>query len=153
MNLDEIKELITIFNDGDVVKLKITKDDFSLNLEKACCHPVTQVAPMAMAPQVIQQSAPSTVPSESGQSPGAQASGDVLLSPMVGTFYRCAAPETPPYVNIGDKVRKGQTIAIIEAMKIMNEIEAEYDCKVIDIVPDDGQPVEYNSKLFIVEKL
>lgn len=72
---------------------------------------------------------------------------------MVGTFYRCPSPDSPAYVNVGDKVKKGQTLGIIEAMKIMNEIEAEFDCKILEIVPSDAQPVEYNSNLFIVERI
>lgn len=80
-------------------------------------------------------------------------SGESINSPMVGTFYRCPSPDTPAYVNVGDKVKRGQTLAIIEAMKIMNEIEAEFDCVIKEIIPNDAQPVEYNSPLFIVEKL
>ena len=76
-----------------------------------------------------------------------------IKSPMVGTFYRCPSPDTPAYVNVGDKVKKGQTLGIIEAMKIMNEIEAEFDCKILEIIPNDAQPVEYNSPLFVVEKI
>lgn len=72
---------------------------------------------------------------------------------MVGTFYRCPSPDAPAYVNVGDKVKKGQTLAIIEAMKIMNEIEAEFDCVIKEIIPTDAQPVEYNSPLFVVEKI
>ena len=78
---------------------------------------------------------------------------EVITSPMVGTFYRAPSPDSAPYVNIGDKVKKGQTIAIIEAMKIMNEIEAEFDCKIIDIIPSDAQSVEFSSELFVVEKI
>ena len=79
--------------------------------------------------------------------------GETINSPMVGTFYRCPSPDAPAYVNVGDKVKKGQTLAIIEAMKIMNEIEAEFDCVIKEIIPTDAQPVEYNSPLFVVEKI
>ena len=79
--------------------------------------------------------------------------GDTLTSPMVGTFYRSPSPGSAAYVQVGDKVKKGQTLAIIEAMKIMNEIEAEYDCKILEIVPADAQPVEYGEVLFVVERL
>ncbi len=72
---------------------------------------------------------------------------------MVGTFYHKPSPDAAPYVNVGDMVKKGQTIGIIEAMKIMNEIEAEYDCKILAIESADGQPVEYGTKLIKVEKL
>jgi len=72
---------------------------------------------------------------------------------MVGTFYRAPSPDAAPFVNVGDTVRKGQTIAIIEAMKIMNELEAEFDCKILEILVENGQPVEYDMPLFRVEKL
>ena len=85
--------------------------------------------------------------------PPAAPSGDTINSPMVGTFYRCPSPNAPAYVNVGDKVKKGQTLGIIEAILIMNEIEAEFDCKILEIIPNDAQPVEYNSPLFVVEKL
>lgn len=71
----------------------------------------------------------------------------------MGHFIVAASPDTPAYVNVGDKVKKGQTLGIIEAMKIMNEIEAEFDCIIKEIVPHDAQPVEYNSPLFVVEKI
>ena len=72
---------------------------------------------------------------------------------MVGTFYRAPSPDSPPFVKVGDRVSKGQTIGIIEAMKIFNEIDAEFDCKVLEILVEDGQPVEYDMPLFLVERL
>jgi len=79
--------------------------------------------------------------------------GDVIASPMVGTFYASPSPDAPPFVKAGDKVKKGQTLCILEAMKIMNELDAEYDCKIIDILVADGDAVEYDKPLFVVEKL
>jgi acetyl-CoA carboxylase biotin carboxyl carrier protein len=76
---------------------------------------------------------------------------DKILSPMPGTFYAASSPESPNYVKIGDKVSKGDTLCIIEAMKIMNEIEAEKDGTIITVLVDDGQPVEYNQPLFELE--
>jgi acetyl-CoA carboxylase biotin carboxyl carrier protein len=72
---------------------------------------------------------------------------------MVGTFYQAPSPDSPPYVRAGDKVKKGDTLCIIEAMKIMNELEAEFDCEIIDILVEDGQPVEFDTPLFKVKKL
>ena len=76
--------------------------------------------------------------------------GEELLSPMPGTFYSAPTPEDPSFVNVGDEVKKGQTLCIIEAMKIMNEIESEYDGTIIDIKINNGDPVEYNQTLFII---
>ena len=75
-----------------------------------------------------------------------------INSPMVGTFYKAPSPGAPAFVKIGDSVNTGQTVGIIEAMKIMNEIEAEFDCKIIEILVEDGQPVEFDTPLFVVEK-
>ena len=72
---------------------------------------------------------------------------------MVGTFYMAPSPDSAPFVKVGDTVKKGQVIAILEAMKIMNELEAEFDCKILDILVSDGQAVEYDMPLFTVEKL
>ena len=72
---------------------------------------------------------------------------------MVGTFYQAPSPGAAPFVKIGDSIKKGSTVAIIEAMKIMNEIEAEFDCKIIEVLVSDGEPVEFDQPLFRVEKL
>ena len=72
---------------------------------------------------------------------------------MVGTFYRSPAPDADPYVKVGDTVQEGQVLCIIEAMKLMNEVEAEFSCRILEIKLENGQPVEYNQPLFIVEKL
>ena len=82
--------------------------------------------------------------------PPASLEGEELLSPMPGTFYSAPTPDDPKFVNVGDKVNKGQTLCIIEAMKIMNEIESEYDGTIIDIKVNNGDPVEYNQTLFII---
>jgi len=153
MNFDEIKELIEIFNQSDASKLQISKDEFSIKLEKPTASAPLQVPAYAtpVAPLALPQ-AP-CVPEVPRASESSNSSGEAITSPMVGTFYRCPSPDAPAYVNVGDKVKKGQTLGIIEAMKIMNEIEAEFDCKILEIVPSDSQPVEYNSKLFIVERI
>ena len=77
--------------------------------------------------------------------------GEQLLSPMPGTFYIAPTPDDPPFVSKGDKVKKGQTLCIIEAMKIMNEIESEYDGHIVDVLVKNSEPVEYNQALFIIE--
>lgn len=76
-----------------------------------------------------------------------------INSPMVGTFYKAPAPGAEAFVKVGSIVRKGQPVGIIEAMKIMNEIEAEFDCKILEILVDDGQPIEFDMPLFAVEKI
>jgi acetyl-CoA carboxylase biotin carboxyl carrier protein len=83
----------------------------------------------------------------------AEITGDLILSPMVGTYYASPSPDSPAFVKKGDIVKKGQVLAILEAMKIMNELEAEFDCKILDVIVSDGQAVEYDMPLFVVEKI
>lgn len=154
MDFKEIKELIKIFDISTLNRLSITQETTTIKLEKGVSNANEPVPLMqtTQAPTQISQSLPPTAPVASTPAPAAP-SGDTINSPMVGTFYRCPSPNAPAYVNVGDKVKKGQTLGIIEAMKIMNEIEAEFDCKILEIIPNDAQPVEYNSPLFVVEKL
>ncbi|SFO97863.1 acetyl-CoA carboxylase biotin carboxyl carrier protein [Hydrogenimonas thermophila] len=151
MNLKEIKELIKVFNSSDLSKLKVENGDFGLTLEKGGVAVAT--APVQAAPvQQVQASAPVEAPVAEAEKKVAD-NADKITSPMVGTFYRAPSPDSPPFVNVGDTVRKGQTLCILEAMKIMNELEAEFDCKILDILVEDGQPVEYDMPLFLVEKV
>jgi len=149
MNLKEIKELIKVFNSSDLSKLKVEDGDFGLTLEKG----VAATAPVQAAPvQQVQAPTPVEAPAVEAEKKVAD-NADKITSPMVGTFYRAPSPDSPPFVNVGDTVRKGQTLCILEAMKIMNELEAEFDCKILDILVEDGQPVEYDMPLFLVEKV
>jgi len=149
MKQAEIKELIKIFDESDITKLKIEDKDFSISLSKeATVATVSAPAPVVTAPApALQQTQESAVSTES-----AKPSGLTINSPMVGTFYKAPSPGAPAFVKVGDSVSKGQSVGIIEAMKIMNEIEAEYDCKIVEILVEDGQPVEFDTPLFVVEK-
>lgn len=152
MNFKEVEKLIDIFSKNSISSIFLKEGDFEIHLEKNA--PATQV-PVSVAPV-----APSAPAAQAVSAPVAQESASVseqggtfIESPMVGTFYRCPAPNAAPYVNVGDKIKKGQIIGIVEAMKIMNEIEAEFDCKIVEIVANDAQPVEFGSKLIKVEKI
>ncbi len=149
MNFKEIKELIKIFDKSGLSKLKLKKEDVQIILEKE---------PAVVAPQQPQrtQNTPQmtvTVEEPTKELEAAKKKGEYITSPMVGTFYRAPSPDSPPFVKVGDVVSKGQTIGIIEAMKIFNEIEAEFDCKILEILVEDGQPVEYDMPLFLVERV
>lgn len=162
MNLPEIKKLIEIFNtSSQITRLSLKQDNFELKLDKTATTPAAPV--MMSAPQApaaltqapaTQAKAESTESTTTSPAPESSASkgGDFITSPMVGTFYHRPSPDADPYIKVGDVVKKGQTIGIIEAMKIMNEIEAEFDCKILAIETGDGQPVEYGSNLIKVEK-
>jgi acetyl-CoA carboxylase biotin carboxyl carrier protein len=152
MDTRQIKTLMKDFDESSLSKLKIQKDGFSIEMEKATA--VTTVAP-ASAPV----SAPVTAVTNVASAPATETtsasshSGDYILSPMVGTFYEAPSPDSPPFVKVGDIVKKGQTLAILEAMKIMNELEADFDCKIVDILVKNGQAVEYDMPLFAVERV
>lgn len=148
MELKQIKALIKEFDESGLSAIRIKKDDFSIELEKNTVAPVAAV----VAPPSAPSAAPVSVEAPA-ESAAAAPSGDLILSPMVGTFYAAPSPDSPPFVKVGDTVRKGQTLAILEAMKIMNELEAEFDCKIVDVLVQDGQPVEFDMPLFAVEKL
>lgn len=161
MNIQEIKKLLEMFDASESVKLKITNDNFEISLEKSAAKApkIAHIAPQIIdsakiaesSPKIAESSVDSALDSAPPKAPSANT--EKITSPMVGTFYRAPSPDSAPYVNVGDKVKKGQTIAIIEAMKIMNEIEAEFDCKIVEIVPNDAQSVEFDAVLFVVEKL
>ena len=146
----EIKDLMRFFDGSDITKVKIKNGEFSIELQKGF-EGGTVVA--AAAPVAQASVAPTTTQEVVSSEVTAKATGDAIKSPMVGTFYAAPAPGAEPFVKVGTVVKQGQTVAIIEAMKIMNEIEAEYDCRIVEILPSDGQPVEFDMPLFVVEKV
>ncbi len=152
MNLDEIKELIRVFGRSKLGKLKVKDGEFEVSMVREGNEVAVASAPVA--PQVT--SAPVATYQASSEEPSSEAkelSGDIITSPMVGTFYAAPSPDSPAFVKVGDSVKKGQVLCILEAMKIMNELEAEYDCKILEILVQDGEPIEYDMPLFRVEKL
>jgi len=153
MEFENIKELIKLFDKSSLSKLKVHKDEFSIDLEKAMGEVVvTQVAKPAVAAPAVALAAPVET-AVVASAPVAAQKGEIVTSPMVGTVYKAPSPDSAAYAKVGDVIKKGKTMCIIEAMKIMNEIEAEYDCKVLEILVEDGQPVEYDMPLFRVEKI
>jgi acetyl-CoA carboxylase biotin carboxyl carrier protein len=150
MDMKQIKTLVQEFDASTLSKLKITLDAFSIELEK---NVGTVAAPvmMAAAPMAV-ASAPVAVAAEASLS-STPVSGDAILSPMVGTFYSAPSPDSAPFAKVGDRIKKGQVVAILEAMKIMNELEAEFDCEILEVLKSDGQAVEYDMPLYIVKKL
>lgn len=149
MTKEEIKELVNLFAETNISKIKIKEQDgFEIELERdMCCETIAPVCPPA-TPQPINVNVVNEthhIPTKSNQ--------PSITSPMVGTFYQAPSPGAAPFVKAGANVKKGDTIAIIEAMKIMNEIEAEFDCRIVEVLVADGQPVEFGMPLFAVEKL
>lgn len=145
---DKVKEIIYILENSDVEEIDITFWGKRIRVSKSG--------------SVIEGSAPAAVPSApqtSSETPTAppapsaseETGGEQILSPMPGTFYRASSPDKDPFISEGDTVKTGQTLCIIEAMKIMNEIEAEQDGVVRKILVEDGKPVEFNQPLFTIE--
>jgi len=154
MNLKELKELIEMLKDTDISELEIERSGVKVRLRKGgdvTFHPVLprmEYPPAAIvAPAVPEPQLPPTEP----QPEPAKPNQIKVTSPIVGTFYRASSPEKPPYVEGGDIVKKGQVLCIIEAMKLMNEIESETAGKVVQILVENGQPVEYGQPLFVIE--
>lgn len=145
----EIKDLMRFFDSSDISKAKIKDGEFSIELQKgfeAASVVATQAPVVASAPVVSASQDITEVSSK-------KETGDSINSPMVGAFYFSPAPGAPAFVNAEDIVKKGQAVGIIEAMKIMNEIEAEFDCKIIESLVEDGQAVEFGMPIFAVEKV
>ncbi|MDD2828050.1 MAG: acetyl-CoA carboxylase biotin carboxyl carrier protein [Sulfuricurvum sp.] len=150
MDMKQIKTLVQEFDSSTLSKLKITMDAFSIELEKnvgVVAAPAMVAAPVAVSAPVVASAPAVTAPVAT------PLSGDAILSPMVGTFYSAPSPDSAPFVKVGDRVKKGQVVAILEAMKIMNELEAEFDCEILEVLKSDGQAVEYDMPLYTVKKL
>ncbi|GAA7081752.1 acetyl-CoA carboxylase biotin carboxyl carrier protein [Helicobacter pylori] len=156
MNLSEIEELIKEFKASDLGHLKLKHEHFELVLDKESAYAKKNALSSAHSPTpiMVEASMPSVqTPVPMVCTPIVDKKEEFVLSPMVGTFYHAPSPGAEPYVKAGDTLKKGQIVGIVEAMKIMNEIEVEYPCKVISVEVGDAQPVEYGTKLIKVEKL
>ncbi|MDH4163433.1 MAG: acetyl-CoA carboxylase biotin carboxyl carrier protein [Nitrospirota bacterium] len=158
MNLKELKELIEMLKNTDISEIEIERSGVKVRLRKGgdvTYHPVMprmEYPPSAIVAPAVSESekaapsaAPAAVPAASNQTK--------VTSPIVGTFYRSSSPDKPPYVEVGDVVKKGQVLCIIEAMKLMNEIESETAGKIVQALVDNGQSVEYGQPLFIIEPM
>lgn len=155
MNIKEIKEMINLMKENDITEFDLEKNGFKVTLKRGQENAVTTIA--SPAPQMMFQGAPNApqaaAPAAEADSAPAALPSNVkeILSPMVGTFYRSPSPEAKAYVQKGQDVSVDDTLCIIEAMKVMNEIKAEISGKIVDILVENGEPVEFNQPLFRVE--
>ncbi|MBD2090478.1 acetyl-CoA carboxylase biotin carboxyl carrier protein [Microcoleus sp. FACHB-1515] len=150
LNFNEIRELLAVLQQTDIAELSIKSSDFELTVRKDRAG--SDRPPPPDAPELPSAVAPPPVPVPAA-APTPPPKADRLLevvSPMVGTFYRAPGPEEPPYVEVGDRIRVGQAVCIIEAMKLMNELEAEVAGEIVEILVQNGQPVEYGQPLMRV---
>jgi len=154
MNLNEIKQLIDLVNSSDLQETIIEEGEFKITLRRSLPHEAVAVAcaPASPAPAVPQVAAPAAAAETAETIVTAQASGLTdVCSPIVGTFYQASSPDAAPFVSVGDSVKKGDILCIIEAMKLMNEIEAEISGTVAEILVENGQPIEYDQPLFRIK--
>jgi len=150
MTFKEIKELIEVFDSSNLASLSIKDKDFKIELDKSSKTIQPQQEIIQTPAQPIQTQSTPTQPTTPTTT---QVEGETINSPMVGTFYQAPSPDSPPYVKVGDKVKAGQTVCIVEAMKIMNEIQAEFDCEILEVLVEDGQAVEFDTPLFKVKRV
>jgi len=150
MDLNLIKKLVKIFNTSDISELEVEKDGLRIKIgkqiEKISAPTISQVTNSNPLP-VVDYKKIETVNKEVVDSEKLHE----IHSPIVGTFYRSPSPESEPYAKVGDSISKGSVLCIVEAMKLMNEIESDVNGKIVKIIVDDGSPVEYNQPLFLIE--
>jgi acetyl-CoA carboxylase biotin carboxyl carrier protein len=150
MDLRKLKTLIDLVAESDIAELEVTEGESKVRIVKSSATPANQLVmmqPQAMQPQ---QAAAAPLPAASAAPVDAAPTGHVVKSPMVGTFYRAASPGTPPFVEVGATVKEGDTLCIIEAMKLLNEIDADASGVIQQILVENGQPVEFGQPLFII---
>lgn len=145
VDLRKLKTLIDLVQQSGIAELEITEGEERVRISRSVPAAATQAA----APAQVLTVAPAAAAAPASD-PGAAPEGHVIRSPMVGTFYRSSAPGANPFVEIGQAVKAGQTLCIIEAMKLLNEIEADRDGVVKAVLAENGQPVEYGEPLFIL---
>ncbi len=152
-DLSQVRELLTILNNTDIEELNLKSDDFELNVRKGHPPQVIAQAPVELLPQqpAAAPAAPAAAEPPAATPASAEKDWVEVTSPMVGTFYRAPAPDEPPFIEEGDKIRTGQTLCIIEAMKLMNEIEAELNGEVVEILVENAQPVAFGDPLIRVK--
>ena len=159
MDVKDLKILVKMITETDITEFEMENADEKIVIKRGVANQVIQMAaPAPMPAQLGMPMMPAAMPAApSAAAPAAAAPGadkyETINSPIVGTFYRKASPEAPPFVEVGSVVEKGQTVCLVEAMKLFNEIEADFKCRIIEVLKDDAAPVEFGEPLFKVEKL
>lgn len=151
MDLRKLKTLIDLVAESDIAELEVTEGEGKVRIVKSSALPQNQVVMMQQPQQ--QQMAPSAAPVAAAPVVAAAPivpEGNIVKSPMVGTFYRSSSPGAAPFADIGKSVSKGDTLCIIEAMKLLNEIESDFEGTIKQILVENGQPVEFGQPLFVI---
>jgi acetyl-CoA carboxylase biotin carboxyl carrier protein len=159
MDLDQLRQILALVREHELAEFEFEQDGLRLRIRKDV--PIVQVSAVAPAPEGQAAAQTQAGPATPSAAPAPTAVGTtdagegeielaVVKSPIVGTFYRSAEPGAAPFVEVGSTVKKGQVLCIIEAMKLMNEIDSEYDGEVVNVYVESGQPVQYGERLFAV---
>src|SRR5690349_2249066 len=160
MDLDQLKQILELVREHELSEFEIEHEGLRLKIRKDAAGALvaTTATPLptvvVAAPPAVAAPAAAPAPATAAAAPGDAADSEIELavvkSPIVGTFYRSPEPGAPPFVDVGATVKKGQVLCIIEAMKLMNEIDSEYDGEVVNVYVDSGQPVQYGERLFAI---
>ncbi|MFA5156245.1 MAG: acetyl-CoA carboxylase biotin carboxyl carrier protein [Candidatus Omnitrophota bacterium] len=151
MNLKEIKELINLMNENGLMELEVEKEGMRIRLKKTTSQSENAAGPIIIEKEKISEPQRSVETITAGEKTIANAVE--IKAPMVGTFYRAPSPEAAPYVEVGQVIETGHVICIIEAMKLMNEIKSEVKGKIIEVLVDNAEPVEFGQPMFLIEPL
>jgi len=163
MEFKQIQELLKAVNKSNISEVSIKDGDFEITIKQAqsetqfvavqAAAAMPQMMPPAAQPMIAPQAAPAQPQvAAPAAAPAAESSNTITIkSPMIGTFYRSSGPGKPPFVGVGDEIKPGQIICIVEAMKLFNEIESEVSGRIVKVLVDDATPVEYDQPLFLVE--
>lgn len=163
MDLKLVKNLLNLISESDVDEVSIEEGEFKISVKKksepegpsAIHYQVSPQQGVQPSPAPVQETAGSQAspsPAPSSEESGGDSEGTKVRSPIVGTFYGAPSPDEEPFVKEGGRIEEGETLCIVEAMKIMNEIESEFSGVVVKILAEDGQPVEFDQPLFIIKK-
>jgi acetyl-CoA carboxylase biotin carboxyl carrier protein len=162
MNQKELRELIEFLKEQEIVEFEMERGDFKVKVKRAGAAPAAvsdriiavHAAPAAVPADVVVSQPAAAVPPPSKPSTAAEAAPEdglhIVKSPIVGTFYESPSPGSPPFVKVGDTVEAGQILCIVEAMKLMNEIEADASGEIVKMLAKNGQPIEYGQELFVI---
>jgi acetyl-CoA carboxylase biotin carboxyl carrier protein len=158
MDFDEIKQILDMVREHELTEFELERDNFKLRIRKnASGHWTATMPPVSHVNYAPVMTAPVPMPAAPPAAPPVLTPADeevdiaVLKSPIVGTFYRAPEPDAKPFAEVGDTVRKGQVLCIIEAMKLMNEINSDVDGEVVKVYVENGQPVQYGERLFAIK--
>lgn len=152
MDIRKVKKLIELVDESGIDELEIHEGEESVRISRHSQYQAMAAAPVyaVQSPAPVTASAPAAAEPSAAQQPATQLNGTVIRSPMVGTFFRAPSPAAPAFVEVGQSVKKGDILCIVEAMKMMNHIEAESSGVINAILAENGQPVEYDQPLFTI---